>query len=49
MREAGVKVYEYTDEQLEPLVTSGREYVWNKLESILGKELIDELFKAVEN
>lgn len=48
MKEAGIKVFEYTDKELESIFENGRKYVWNKLDKILGKDLINELFEAAK-
>lgn len=48
MKDAGIEVFEYTDDELSPIFENGREYVWNKLDKILGKDLINELFEAAK-
>lgn len=43
MKEAGMKVYIYTAEELEPINHQIRTVVWPKLNTLLGQELTDEL------
>ena len=47
MREYGIKVFEYNQEELTPLFNNGREFVWKQLTDILGQDTINEMFKYV--
>jgi TRAP-type C4-dicarboxylate transport system substrate-binding protein len=45
MRKYGIKVYEYSEEELTPLFKKGREVAWPKMRDVFGDELYDEWMK----
>lgn len=49
MSVAGIKVFEYDQKQLTPIFEKGREYVWSRLNSTLGKKIVDEMYKYVKD
>ncbi|WP_303322521.1 TRAP transporter substrate-binding protein DctP [Cloacibacillus evryensis] len=49
MRKAGVNVFEYDQKQLTPIFKKGREHVWRRLNNIIGKKTVDEMFKDVKD
>ena len=45
MRKAGIKVFTYTDKELEPLFKRIGAVTWDKMATRMGKDLIDEFKK----
>lgn len=42
MREYGINVYKYTEEELAPLFKKGREVAWPRMREVFGEELFNE-------